>query len=64
MHLPDTIIDFVESEIARCRTVVDVEDMKKNIVARFPGIDFDRDIVTAMVVDRAAARGLAIRFAT
>lgn len=64
MRLPDTIIDYVETEVARCRTVVDVEELTNDIVARFPGVDYDRDQVAEVIVDRATARGLAVRFAT
>lgn len=64
MRIPDTIIDYVEAEVAQCRTVVDVEEMTKSLASRFPGIDYDRDEVTAIIVDRAGARGLAVRFAT
>jgi len=64
MHLPDTMIDFLEAEIARCQTIVDVEEMTRSIVSRFPGVEFDREQITEMVIDRASARGLAIKFAT
>ena len=64
MRLPDIIIDYVETEVAQCRTVVDVEEMTKSLASRFPGVDYDRDQITEMIVDRASARGLAVRFAT
>ena len=62
MHLPETIIDCLEAEVGRCRTVVDVEAVLGNVLARFPDAQIDRDEAIEILVDRASARGLAVKF--
>lgn len=62
LRLSDVVEKSIEDAIAGCGSVADISALSRNLVERHPELRFEIDSLTEVLLARATAKGLAIRF--
>jgi transcription-repair coupling factor (superfamily II helicase) len=62
MRLSERVDHAIETAIANCTTVADIAALSRELVDRYPQLRPHRDELLEVLVARATAKGLAVRF--